>query len=65
MKKKILFFEPNETLSGALIEQLIINKNFEVILVDNFRTIMAEINKSPFDLIIMVWIVKPSGFLHF
>jgi len=53
MKKRILFFEPNETLSGALIEQLVINKNFEVIQVSDFNTITSEINKSPFDLIII------------
>jgi len=53
MKKRILFFEPNETLSGALIEQLVINKNFEVIQVSDFNTITSEIKRSPYELLII------------
>ena len=53
MKKRILFFEPNEMISGALIEQLVINKNYEVIQVSNLDTITFEIKRSPFDLLII------------
>ena len=52
MKKKILFFEPNETLRGALVEKLETNKDFEVIQVSNLDTITFEIKRSPFDIII-------------
>ena len=53
MKKRILFFEPNETLSSALIEQLVINKNFEVIQASNLDNIIYEIKRSPFHLLII------------
>ncbi len=53
MKKRILFFEPNETLGGALIEQLVVNKNFEVTQVSNLDTLTYEIKKLPFDLLII------------
>ena len=53
MKKRILFFEPNETLSSALIEQLVINKNFEVIQASNLDNIVYEIKRSPFHLLII------------
>ena len=53
MKKRILFFEPNQTLSSALVEQLMINKNFEVIQVSNLDNITYEIKRSPFHLLII------------
>ena len=53
MKKKILFFEPNETLRGALVEKLETNKDFEVIQVSNLDAIPFEIKKLPFDLLII------------
>ena len=53
MKKRILFFEPNETLSSALIEQLVINKNFEVIQASNLDNIVYEIKRSSFHLLII------------
>ena len=53
MKKRILFFEPNETLSSALIEQLVINKNFEVIQASTLDNIIYEIKRSPFHLLII------------
>ena len=53
MKKRILFFEPDETLSGALMEQLVIKKKFEVIKVTNLDSITYEVKRSPFDLLII------------
>ena len=53
MKKRILFFEPNETLSGALLEQLVLNKNFEVIQASNLDNIVYENKRSPFHLLII------------
>ena len=53
MKKKILFFEPNETLRGALVEKLETNKDFEVIQVSHLDAIPFEIKKLPFDLLII------------
>ena len=53
MKKRILFFEPNETLSSALVEQLEINKNLEVIKVSYWNNIIYEIKRSPFHLLII------------
>ena len=54
MKKKILLLEPNETLRVTLSEQLIINKDFDVTLVDNLQETKWHIAKSPFDLLILV-----------
>ena len=53
MKKRILFFEPNETLSSALIELLVINKHFEVIQASNLDNIIYEVKRSPFQLLII------------
>ena len=53
MKKKILFFETNETLRGALVEKLEFNKDFEVIQVSHLDAIPYEIERLPFDLIII------------
>ena len=53
MKKRILFFEPNETLSSALVEQLEINKNLEVIKVSYWNNMLYEIKRSPFHLLII------------
>ena len=53
MKKRILFFEPNETLSSALVEQLGINKNLEVIKVSYWNNMLYEIKRSPFHLLII------------
>lgn len=53
MKKKILFFEPNKALRSSLIEQLLINKNLEVVSADSLNDVEYNIKKSPFDLIIM------------
>ena len=53
MKKRILFFEPNETLSSAIVEQIVINKNLEVIKVSYWNNIIYEIKRSPFHLLIL------------
>ena len=53
MKKKILLLEPNEILRVTLSEQLIINKDFDVTLVDNLQDAKWHIAKSPFDLLII------------
>ena len=53
MKKKILLLEPNETLRVTLSEQLIINKDFDVTLVENLQDAKWHILKSPFDLLIL------------
>ena len=53
MKKKILLFEPNETLRKTLLEQLSLNRDFDVNEVGTFEGIEYQLNKSSFDLIIM------------
>lgn len=53
MKKKILLLESNETLRGALSEQLIINKYFDVTLVGSLQDAKWHIDKSTFDLLIL------------
>ena len=53
MKKKILFFEPNEALRSTLTEQLVINKDLEVIPVNSLEDVNWRSKRLPFDLIIM------------
>ena len=53
MKKKILFFEPNVILRTALLDQIIINKNFDVIQSKSLQDVKSHIEKSPVDLLIM------------
>ena len=68
MKKKILLLEPNETLRVTLSEQLIINKDFDVTLVDSLQDTKWHIAKSPFDLLILGENIKSysiSSFLNF
>ena len=68
MKKKILLLESNETLKVTLSEQLIINKDFDVTLVDSLQDVKRHIAKSPFDLLILGENVKShsiSSFLKF
>ncbi|NBV57990.1 MAG: hypothetical protein EBR72_09400, partial [Bacteroidetes bacterium] len=50
MRKKILFFEPNKDLRSSLIEQLLINKNLEIVSVDSLNDVEWHTKKSPFDL---------------
>ena len=68
MKKKILLLEPNETLRVTLSEQLIINKDFDVTLVDSLQDTKWHIAKSPVDLLILGENAKSysiSSFLKF
>ena len=68
MKKKILLLEPDETLRVTLSEQLIINKDFDITLVDSLLDAKRHIAKLPFDLLIMSENVKSysiSSFLKF
>ena len=53
MKKKILFFEPNVVLRIALLDQIIINKDFDVIQSKSLQDVKSHIEKSPVDLLIM------------
>ena len=53
MKKKILLFEPDELLRNTLLEQISLNKDFEVTGVSSFEDVRNQLNKSTFDLIIM------------
>ena len=53
MKKKILYFETNEILRNTLLEQLSLNRDFDVLEAGNFKDIEYHLNKSSFDLIIM------------
>ena len=53
MKKKILLFEPEELLGNTLLEQISLNKDFEVTGVSSFEDVQNQLNKSTFDLIIM------------
>ena len=53
MKKKILLFEPEELLGNTLLEQISLNKDFEVAEASSFEDVQSQLNKSTFDLIIM------------
>ena len=53
MKKKILFFEPNAVLRTALLDQIILNKNFDVIQSRSLQDVESHIEKSPVDLLII------------
>ena len=53
MKKKILFFEPNMVIRTALLDQLIINRDFDVIQSNSLEDVKLHIEQSPVDLLIM------------
>lgn len=53
MKKKILLLEPNETLRVTLSEQLLVNKDFDVTLVDSLQNVKYHTSTSLFDLLIL------------
>ena len=53
MKKKILLFEQNGILRKTLLEQLSLNKDFDVNEVSSFEDVKYQLRKSSFDLIIM------------
>ena len=54
MKKKILLFEPDELFRNTLLEQISLNKDFEVIEVSDFDDVQCQLEKSSFDLIISI-----------
>ena len=53
MKKKILLFEPDGLLKNTLLDQVSLNKDFEINEVSDLKAIQYQLNKSSFDLIIM------------
>ena len=53
MKKKILLFELNGLLRKTLMEQILLNKEFEVAEASSFDDIKYQLSKSSFDLIII------------
>ena len=53
MKKKIIFFEPDRLLKNTLLEQLSLNKDFEITEISNLEGIQYKLKKSSFDLIIL------------
>ena len=53
MKKKIMLFEPDRLLKNTLLEQISLNKDFEINDVSNFEGVQYQLKKSSFDLIIM------------
>ena len=61
MKKKILFFEPNLELRTALLDQIIINKDFDVIQSNSLEDVKSHIEQSPVDLLIMGEDVGPHS----
>ena len=61
MKKKILFFESNAVLRTALLDQIIINKDFDVIQSNSLEDVKSHIEQSPVDLLIMGEDVGPHS----
>ena len=53
MKKKIIFFEPDRLLKNTLLEQISLNKDFEITEISTLWDIQYQLRKSSFDLIIM------------
>ena len=53
MKKKIIFFEPDRLLKNTLLEQISLNKDFEITEISNLEGIQYQLKKSSFDLIVM------------
>ena len=61
MKKKILFFEPNFELRTVLLDQIIINKDFDVIQSNSLEDVKNHVEQSPVDLLIMGEDVGPHS----
>ena len=53
MKKKIIFFEPDRLLKNTLLEQISLNKDFEITEISNLQGIQYQLKKTSFDLIIL------------
>lgn len=53
MNKRILLFEPDCLLRKTLLEQILLNKEFQVAEASSFEDIKYQLTKSSFDLIII------------
>ena len=53
MKKKILLLEPDDLFRNTLLEQISLNKDFDVTEVSCFDDVQYQLVKSSFDLLIM------------
>ena len=53
MKKKIILFEPDRLLKNTLLEQISLNKDFDINEVSTLEGILYQLKKSSFDLIVM------------
>ena len=53
MKKKILLFEPDGLLKNTLLDQISLNKDFEIKEASDLKAIQYQFKNSSFDLIIM------------
>ena len=53
MNKRILLFEPDDLLRKTLLEQILLNKEFQVAEASSFEDIKYQLTKSSFDLIII------------
>jgi len=53
MKKKILLFEPDGLLKNTLLDQVSLNKDFEISEASDLKAIQYQLKNSSFDLIIM------------
>ena len=53
MKKKILLFEPDGLLKNALLDQIPLNKDFEINEASDLKAIQYQLKHSSFDLIII------------
>ena len=53
MQKNFLLFEPDELLRHTWLEQISINRDFDVKAVSTFEDLQSQLKKSSFDLLIM------------
>ena len=49
MKKKILLFEPDGLLKNTLLDQISLNKDFEINEASNLKAIQYQLKNSSFD----------------
>ena len=53
MKKRILLFEPDQVIRSTLLQKITLKKNFEIVDTDNLENVKRQLEKSPFELLIM------------
>ncbi len=53
MKKKILLFEPEGLLRNTLLQQISLNRDFDITELSSFDSVKYQLNKSSFDLLII------------